>query len=72
MNQETLQNLALFQAIHSQEAQLCQTSDFQLESFQAASASSLLSSLSLSLALDAYPIESHFICSRCFALASMN
>jgi len=57
MNQETLQNLALCQAIHSQEAQLCQTSNFQLESFQAASASSLLSSLSLSLALNLHSLE---------------
>ena len=60
MNQETLQNLALYQAIHSQEAQLCQTSDFQLESFQAASASSLLSSLSLSLTSNLHSLEVNF------------
>ncbi len=57
MNQETLQNLALCQAIHSQEAQLCQTSDFQLEPFQAASASSLLSSLSLPLTSNLHSLE---------------
>ena len=57
MNQETLQNLALCQAIHSQEAQLRQTSVFQLESFQVASASSLLSSLSLSLTSNLHSLE---------------